>query len=175
MRIAVTTIIIIFAGIFADLFSQAESVNDTSANMYYHVPGTDVLIKPPKYFMALPVQNTLLHPPTSPSLQINEIDGSAYKLVVQKLTPQYIENQNAHFIKKETITTNQGKEATLFLVSFTVEAKDSARTPVNYERIMFFTGNYNKTIWINANYPLIAKDVIYDVLINSLKSVKFDD
>jgi len=173
MRATTTTLIYLIISIFSFVFSQENNVETQTS--FYQVPGTDVKITPPEYFVALPVQNTLIHPPTSASIQINEIDGSAYKLVVRNLTPEYIEKQNAHFIKKENLTTNDGKEATLFLVSFTVTAKDSARTPVDYERIMFFTGNQNKTIWINANYPVIAKDVIYNTLIKSLKTVKFDD
>ena len=153
-------------------FSQM-TVDSTST--LYHAPGTDVSIVPPKYFVVLPVKNTLLHPATSSTIQINEIDGTAYPLLMQKITPEYIEKQNARFISRKDTITNDGKRATLFLVAFTTEAKDSLHTKMEFERYMFFTGNYQKTIWINANYPVIAREVIADVLLKSLLSVKFDD
>jgi len=141
----------------------------------YHVPGTDVSIIPPKYFVVLPVKNTLFHPATSSTIQVNEIKGTAYPLLMKNITPEYLEKQNARFISKKEITTNDGKKATLILVAFTVEAKDSSHTQMDFERYMFFTGNYNETVWINANYPVIARGVIADVLLKCLLSVKFKD
>ena len=141
----------------------------------YHVPGTDISFLPPKYFIVLPQKNTLLHPPTSSTIQVNEIDGTAYSMLVKNITPEYIEKQNAHFISRKDTVTDDGKKATLFLVSFTVEAKDSLHTQLEFERYMFFTGNYQKTIWINVNYPVIARQVIAETLLNSLLSVKFDN
>ncbi len=153
------------------VFSQENT--DTTISEYT-APGTDVSIVPPKYFVVLPVKNTLLHPPTSSTIQINEIDGTAYSMLVKKITPEYIEKQNAHFISKKELVTDDGKKATLFLVSFTVTAKDSLHTQMEFERYMFFTGNYQKTVWINVNYPVIAREAIADVLLKSLLSVKFD-
>jgi len=165
-------IIIFFTFIVISVFSQ-ENV-DTAVSAY-KVPGTDVSIIPPKYFVVLPVKNTLLHPATSSTIQVNEINGVAYPLLMPKITREYIENQNAHFISKKELVTDDGKKATLFLVSFTVEAKDSLHTQMEFERYMFYTGNYQKTIWVNANYPVIAREVISDVLLKSLLSIKFKD
>ncbi len=154
------------------VFSQE---NVDTALVVYTVPGTDISIVPPKYFVVLPVKNTFLHPASSSTIQINEINGTAYSMLIKNITTEYIEQQNARFISKKEVVTDDGKKATLFLVSFTVEAKDSAHTQIDFERYMFFTGNYNKTVWINANYPVIARGVIADVLLKSLLSVKFKD
>lgn len=165
-------ILIGFVIISVPVFSQEEI--DTSITAY-QAPGTDVSLVPPKYFVVLPVKNTLLHPPTSSTIQINEIDGTAYSMLMKNITPEYIEKQNAHFISKKEVITDDGKKATLFLVSFTVEANDTLHTQMEFERFMFFTGNYQKTVWINANYPVIAREAISDVLLKSLLSVKFKD
>jgi len=139
----------------------------------YKVPGTDISFIPPKYFMVLPQANTLLHPTSSSTIQLNEINGSPFPMLVKNITKEYIEKQGVKFISKKDTITDNGKKATYFLVSFTTQAKDS--TVIEYERFMFFTGTYNKTIWINANYPVIARDVLADVLLKSLLTVKFKD
>jgi len=165
-------IVIILIIVTSDVFSQEkkDSILD-----YYKVPSTDVSFIPPKYFMALPVKNTLIHPTSSSSIQVNEIDGTPYPMLVKNITAEYIEKQNAKFIKRIDTLTYDGKQATIFVVSFNVESKDSARTVIEFERFMFFTGDYNKTIWINANYPIIAKDVLANVLLNSLLTTKFEN
>ncbi len=166
---------LIFTGLLISFVSVFSQENTDTVVAMYTAPGTDVSIVPPKYFVVLPVKNTLLHPATSSTIQINEINGTAYPMLVKNITPEYIEKQNAHFISKKEVVTDDGKKATLFLVSFTVEAKDSLHTQLEFERYMFFTGNYNKTVWINANYPVIAREAIAGVLLKSLLSVKFDD
>ncbi len=169
-----TTILILGILLFSvfDIFAQG---NIDTVNTYYSVPNTDLKIKPPKYFIVLPTPNTLLHAPTSSTIQINEISGSAYKLLIKNITPEYIEKQKAHFISKQELTTDDGKDATLITVSFMTTSKDSLHTPIKYKRLMLFTGNYNKTVWVNANYPVIAEDVIHDELVKSLLSIKFDE
>ena len=165
------TLILLF--IFISVFVKSQSIIDTVAA--FKVPGTGVSINPPKYFMLMPVKNTFLHPTSSSTIQINEIVGSPFPMLVKNITPEYIETQDAKFISRIDTITNDGKKATVFLISFTVEQKDSSRTKIDYERYMFFTGSYNKTVWMNANYPTIAKDVIAEVMLNSMLTVKFED
>lgn len=163
---------IVFIILTSTVFSQEkkDSIFD-----YYKVPGTVVSFIPPKYFMALPIKNTFIHPTSSASIQVNEIDGTPFPMLIKNITPEYIEQQKAKFIKRIDTLTFDGKKATIFVVSFNVESKDSAKTVIEFERFMFFTGDYNKTIWINANYPIIAKEVLADVLLNSLLTTKFEN
>ena len=166
--------ILFFVAISATLKAQNAELQD-SVIPSYNIPKTDVSFVPPKYFMVLPQANTLLHPTSSSTIQVNEINGSPYPMLVKNITKEYIEKQGVKFISRKDTITDDGKKATYFLVSFTTQAKDSLHTIVEYERFMFFTGNYNKTVWINANYPVIARDVLADVLLKSLLTVKFKD
>ncbi len=141
---------------------------------YLTIPKTDIEIIPPKFFIVLPsTPNVLVHPTTSSTIQVNEIKGLGYPLSIKKLTKKHIEEQGATFIfKKDTITAN-GNRGTLYLVRFKVKGHDSNHTELEYERYMFFTGNYENTIWINANYPVIAKETIAPVLLHSVLSARF--
>jgi hypothetical protein len=59
-----------------------------------------------------------------------------------------------------------GMSGVLYLVEFTVKGYD-------YERLMLFAGDYNNTIWINANYPTSAKSLLYDVLVECLLTAQY--
>jgi hypothetical protein len=60
----------------------------------------------------------------------------------------------------------------MFLLSYTIESPEN-ETPINFERLMLFTGTYQMTVWIEANYPVQARSLLYNVLRESLLSVEF--
>jgi len=37
---------------------------------------------------------------------------------------------------------------------------------------MLFAGDYNQTIWLNANYPVLLQKTVYKPLYNSLMSAE---
>ena len=152
------------------LFSQ----DSTTVEKYLNIKGTNIEIIPPKFFIVMPsASNVLIHPSTSASIQVNEIKGLGYPLSIKKLTKKYIEQQGAKVVyEKDTLTLN-GNKGKLYLIKFKVKGKDPNRTELEYERFMFFTGDYNNTIWISANYPVIAKETIAPILLHSVLSAKF--
>ena len=152
-------------------FPQADSL---IAPHYLRIKGTDIELMPPKFFITLPSQNNVLvHPSTSSTIQVNEMKGLGYPLSISKLTNEHIEKQGAKLIfKKDTVMAN-GNKATLYLIRFKVTGKDANHTTLEYERYMLFTGDYNNTMWINANYPVIAKETIASVLLKSILSARF--
>jgi len=166
-------LIVLFAGIIAfDAISQTK--DSLIAPVYLHIKGTDVELKPPKFFIILPsTQNVLVHPTTSSTIQVNEIKGLGYPLSITKLSKQHIQDQGADLIFKKDTIMNNGDKATLYLIKFKVTGKDENHTTLEYERYMLFTGDYNTTIWINANYPVIAKETIAEVLLKSILSARF--
>jgi hypothetical protein len=150
------------------------SQDTVKSEKFYAVKGTNIKIIPPKYFITMPsAPNVLIHPSTSSSIQVNEIKGLGYPLSIKKLTPEYIEKQGAKVIYRKDTLTLDGKKGTLFLIRFKVKGKDSNHTEMEYERFMFFTGDYNNTIWISANYPVIAKETVAPVLLHSVLSASF--
>ncbi len=168
-RILITVFLLFFS---ITIYSQ----DTVKTEKYYHVKGTNIKIIPPKFFITMPSNpNVLVHPSTSASIQVNEIKGLGYPLSIKKLTKEYIEQQGAKVIYQKDTLTLDGKKGTLFLIRFKVKGKDANRTEMEYERFMFFTGDYNNTIWISANYPLIAKETIAPVLLHSVLSASFTE
>jgi hypothetical protein len=154
-------------------FSQAQK--DSVLNAYVTLPNSDISMVPPAYFK--PFLNDgkfgFMHEGAGASISIQEILGTPYPIVVQYMSKEYLETQGVKFIAKENVQTTQKKDAIIYLVSFSVKSKDGSKE-IQYERIMLFTGDYNRTIWISANYPVVARKMLFNPLRISLLSVKFD-
>jgi hypothetical protein len=158
-------------------FSQglSQSQKDSILNAYVTLPNSDIRMVPPAYFKAFINDGKFgfMHEGAASSISIQEIKGTPYPIVVQYMSKEYLETQGVKFIAKDNIQTKQKKDAVIYLVSFTVKSKDGNKD-LEYERMMLFTGDYNRTIWISANYPVVARKMLFNPLKESLLSVQFD-
>ncbi|MEI7596138.1 MAG: hypothetical protein WCK02_10355 [Bacteroidota bacterium] len=162
---------------FSFSYSQSNTdtvkINYTDTNSIYLsnsiccFPEINIQITPPQYFSKLP-NNAIgfIHNPTASSIQIAEIKNTAYFMVIKGLDSAYFRSQNLDFLNRKDVVTNDGKKGVLYLVKFKVEG-------VEFERIMIFTGDYNRTIWLNANFPAMGHETLYEVLLSSLLTIKF--
>ncbi len=147
-------------------FGQLE-VNQSGINTSYTegepviIPGTNILMTPPEHFLVSESIPGLIHPGSSTTVQVQEIIGTSYIMIQQAMTPEHFETQNVNLISEEEVKLKNGMNGVLYLVGFTVKGYD-------YERLMLFAGDYNNTIWINANYPKSAKSLLHDILVESL-------
>jgi len=66
--------------------------------------------------------------------------------------------------EKVNLQTATGKDAVIFFVEFT-------SGEMVYERAMFFTGEEN-TIWVNFNYPLNMKKLLFPAIEACLISIE---
>ena len=139
------------------------------------VPNTDIVITPPAHFKYVDAIKGFVHVGTSASITIQEIENISYIQVTQGLTPEYFAQQNATLIGSEDIKTKSGMEGKLYILGFTTTSNDTSKKVLHYERMMLFTGDYQRTIWISANYPELLKKVLYFVLKESLLTVNFKD
>lgn len=125
---------------------------------------TNVKIIPPEHYIPDASINGFVHPGSASTIQIQEVPGISYSAIEQSMTSDYIESQNYRLVDKVYITTQKNKNAVIYFVQFT-----SGET--EYERAMFFTGDQN-TIWINFNYPVSMKKLLYPAIEACLKSVE---
>jgi len=130
------------------------------------IPNTHVKIVPPEHFMFSAELQGFIHAGTSSTMQVSEIIGTSYIMVAKSLTPEYIQSQSFRFIEKRDITTNDGHDGCMFILGFTNKG-------VDYERLMFFAGDYNNTIWVNVSYPAVSRELLFDTFQNSLLTAQF--
>jgi len=164
------TIISVVFILLTSCFSYAQTIlNEGLAieqNAYFDIPKTNIQLIPPAHFRYIEEMNGFLHVGTSSSVQVQEITGTAYQLITKGLTQSHFESQNTVLIHSEDVVLKDGQKGQLFTVGFKVD-------DVEFERLMLFTGDYNTTIWINANYPVVVKDMLNVVLRESLLTAKF--
>jgi len=152
-------------------FGQLE-VNSSGLNSNYSdgtpvlIPGTNIMMTPPEHFLVSESIPGLIHPGSSTTVQVQEVVGTSYVMIKQAMTPEHFESQNVTLISEEDIKMSNGMGGVLYLVELTVKG-------YQYERLMLFAGDYNNTIWINANYPKSTKALLYDLLVESLLTAHY--
>jgi hypothetical protein len=127
-------------------------------------PNTNVFMIPPEHFIADPSINGFVHPGSACTIQVIEIPNISYNIIENSMTPEYIISQNYSFAEKLNIKTENNKNGVIYFVRF-------ISGEMEFERAMFFTGDQN-TIWINFNYPLSMKDLLYPAIEACLTSVQ---
>lgn len=124
---------------------------------------TNLTFTPPKTFRE--EHGNIIHDWTGASIQCSIINSS-YLKVTKEITKTTFEKQGFTYINQETIKTHQNKEGIIFLIGF-------QSNKIEYERMVCFIENGEKTAWININYPTIMKSLLFEVLENSLLTVEF--
>jgi hypothetical protein len=147
---------------------------DSLLNNWQQIPGTDIKIIPPAYFKPFIKDGKygFMHEGAAASIAVLEVKGTPWVMVTQALTKEYIEKQGMKYIAREEVKTKAGKDGVIISVGFTVKSTDG-KQDIPYERLMLFTGDYARTVWVQGNYPVVAKNVLYLVIRESLLSVQF--
>lgn len=141
---------------------QAKLVYDQSKLI--QAPNTNVFLIPPEHFVADPTINGFVHPGSATTIQIIEIPDKPYTVIDEAMSEKHIKSQGYIFKERQEMITETGKTSVVYFVGFT-------SNDVEYERAMFFTGE-QKTVWINVNYPLSIKKLVFPAVVATLKSVQ---
>jgi len=177
MSMNIRTIAFLVILSFVSLYSYSQELKSDSLTKPhlkpYSVPNTDIIITPPAYFKYIDAINGFVHVGTSASITIQEINNISFLQITEGLSPEYFEKQNATVLSTEDVTTKSGMAGKIYTLGFTTVSNDSAKKVLKYERMILFTGDYQRTIWISANYPEFLKNVLYNVLKESLLTVSF--
>lgn len=144
---------------------------------YYYLDGPfeygdNISITPPAYYLPF-VQGEkqgFIHQGAASTIQVQIFENVLYTYIAASLTEEELLKQNAKLIEHTKVLTNDDKPADLFVIGFTVTSEDKE---VEYERMMLLTGDHTNAIWVNANYPVLAKEILFNVLKESLLTVKF--
>lgn len=140
------------------------SVKDTIT--YLSFPNTRIKIIPPLHFISYKKINGFLHTGSSSTIQASEVQGTPYVMYTKGMTPEFFEKQGVKLISEEDVVTKNNKKGKIYIVTFSSNG-------VDFERMMLLTGDYDHTIWINANYPVVVKFLLFDVIKKSVLSVMF--
>jgi len=122
-------------------------------------------ITPPEYFEKAEQFYGYIHKGSASTILIQELAGTSYLLIQQGMTPEYFAQEGFTYISEEEVQTSSGLSGILYRMSFTVQETE-------FERLMFFTGDYHRTFWLVANYPAMVKDQMFGVMKKSLLTLQ---
>lgn len=130
------------------------------------VPGSKVSMVPPEGFELAKDFIGFIHVASTSAIQITDHPGVNPISLKFSFTKEVLEPQGITLEGTEEVKTNSGAPSTLVLVSFTVEGME-------FERYILITGDHNNMYIINANYPVMTKELIQDKMKESLLTVEF--
>ena len=129
---------------------------------------TSISIRLPKHFKEFSNEdiNGYMHTGTASSIVAYELEETPYALSSDSLTQEHLSGQDVKLVGQQESKTYKGAPAKFYFVEFTTKG-------VEVIRIMFFTGSYNKTVFLQANYPKVFDSLLRNVIMESFRTVKF--
>lgn len=174
VRTQINIVVFLVISFINTLSAQQKNIQLVDGKTRFTLAHTNVSIIPPAYFRSLDQQDVLafLHPGSFSSIQVKRIEGIPYYIFTESITEDVLKNQGVTLLEKTEMQTYAGKPGMLVRIGFTMKTTTETMN-IEFERLMFFTGTYNETIWIDATYPLEAKNLLYNVLLHSILSIEF--
>jgi hypothetical protein len=130
----------------------------------FNVPRTNVALIPPPHFEYEAQINGFVHLGSASTIQIIEVNGVSYKTIDNSMTIEHISSQGFEYIDRKETQLISGDQAVIYFVSFDADG-------IEFERAMLFTGDKH-TIWVNFNYPLSMKKLLFPAVEAALLSVQ---
>ncbi|HRW20480.1 MAG TPA: hypothetical protein PLO05_02820 [Bacteroidales bacterium] len=131
------------------------------------VPNTNISIVPPEHFLLSEELPGFINFNYSSTIQIAEITGTSYVMISEAMTEEKFKEQNFSLIDKKEVELNNGQSGVLYRLKFV--SKDG----IDFERLLFFAGDYHNTICINVNFPAISHNTLYDKIEQSLLTAQY--
>jgi hypothetical protein len=130
------------------------------------IKNTGIQIKPPKAFRLDDKQdNLLVQDWTGSNILVQELQVP-YKKMILGVSKESFLKQGFDFVSSFDVFTKSGNEGKLYILSFKTGEWE-------YERLVLLSGNDKKTAWISANYPVIMRHLLYEILENSILNIEF--
>lgn len=146
--------------------SKIDESNFFDGNTSIKIEGTSITITPPKTFhFKEGTKNTFIQDWTSSSILVQQLNTS-YEKLIPTITPETFTKQGFKYISKYEVFTKSGNSGMMYVLTF--KSGDW-----EYERIVLFSGDKTKTAWISANYPVVMRHLLYEVLEKCVLNIEF--
>lgn len=153
------------------LFSMLVALSLQAQEKVYFAE-SNISIVPPVGFKQVDFFKGFFNYSNGASIQIESVDSIAYLLVAEGFTQANLTSQGVTLISKENITSPSGQKGILVTLRFEVSQEGETR---QYERLSYLTGDMNRTIFLNANYPVLVKELVYESIKTCLLTAQFED
>lgn len=171
----------ILAALILSVYTESKAQNSTADSIkrtlyiekdldsnYVDITNTGAKFKPPKYFepFAQGEYYGFMHKGTGANIIGQFLPGTPFISITTNMNKETFEKQGATLLEQFDFTTIAGVPAYVFIIRFKAN-----EVPIN--RIMFFTGDYENTILLTANYPELFATLLREVMLTSFSTVIF--
>jgi len=167
-----TVIFSVFLLLTAFTVSAQKKADTTYKLITVQVPETNVKISIPSVFEYNDVQKCYIFKGAASSLTVKEIKGSSFSKVSSKVDDKYFEKLGFIYKSQQTIKTVKGLDGIIYVSTALLKSKETNQE-LEFEKLMLLAGDDSKTVWITVNYPVFAKQALYDLMSKALLSVDF--
>ncbi len=136
------------------------------------VPETKIEISIPSVYEYNEVQKCYVFKGAASSLTVKEIRGASFSKVITKVDAKYFENLGFTFQSQQSIKTEKGLDGIIYISTAKLKSKETNQE-LEFEKLMLLAGDETKTVWITVNYPVFAKQALYEIMTKSLLTVDF--
>jgi hypothetical protein len=148
---------------------QTNTLNGSSRVTY---PGTQVSLNLPGVFVFDEGQSVFVYSGASATLVIRVLATTPFETMEKTVTETMLEKQQMVVGSTEDLRTDAGRKARLFTARLQVQASEEDKK-VDYKRLIFITGDEQKSVWITVNYPVLTEKLLDEPMRAALLSVEF--
>jgi hypothetical protein len=167
-----TVIISLFFLLVSLSISAQHKADSTYKFITVQVPETKIEISIPSVFEYNDVQKCYVFKGAASSLTVKEIRGSSFIKVAAKVDAKYFENLGFAYQSQQNIKTIKGLDGIIYISTAKLKSKETNQE-LEFEKLMLLAGDETKTVWITVNYPVFAKQALYEIMTKSLLTVSF--
>lgn len=162
-----------FSGLsFSQVDTQRNADNQNYQDSVQYVepqmvdPDLDMIV-PPKSFVVSDAFNGYISFENSSAIIMTQINNSNYLKIAEGMNESFYKANNLNFISKEKFTSDNGVKGVMFKLWFELKGD-------KYIRYMVYSGDLEKTLWLNITYPQMLEELIEMEILESLKTINLN-
>lgn len=129
-------------------------------------PNLDMIV-PPKSFVVSEAFNGYISYENSTAIIMTQINNANYLKIAEGMNETFYKANSLNFISKENFTSNNGVKGVMFKLWFELKGD-------KYIRYMVYSGDLEKTLWLNITYPQMLEELIEMEVLESVKTINLN-
>lgn len=125
------------------------------------------MIVPPKSFVVSEAFNGYISYENSTAIIMTQINNANYLKIAEGMNESFYKANNLNFISKENFVSDHGAKGVMFKLWFDLKGN-------KYVRYMVYSGDLEKTLWLNITYPQMLEELVEIEILKSVKTINLN-
>lgn len=125
------------------------------------------MIDPPESFVVSEAFNGYISYESSAAIIMTQINNANYLKIAEGMNESFYKANKLNFISKKKFVSDNGVKGVMFKLWFDLKGN-------KYIRYMVYSGDLEKTLWLNITYPQMLEELVEIEILDSLKSINLN-